>query len=115
MINDRSSDEKQDAAWRFIRYLAAPPQQKRRAIGGGFLPTRPSVYEDPEVQNRAPGISLSRTAVNRARNRPVSPYYMDLSPRIARAFTRTLRGDFTGTEAVRRLADELHALLRRLR
>ena len=73
------------------------------------------VYEDPEVQNQAPGISLSRSAVNRARNRPVSPYYMELSPRIARAFTRTLRGDFTGTEAVRRLADELHALLRRVR
>jgi len=115
MINNRSSDEKQDAAWRFIRYLSAPPQQKRRAIGGGFLPTRPSVYEDPEVKNQAPGISLSRSAVHRARNRPVSPYYMDLSPRIARAYTRTLQGDMTGSEAVSRLADELHTLLRRLR
>lgn len=115
MINDRSSNRKQDAAWRFIRYLAAPPQQKRRAIGGGFLPTRPSVYEDPEVQNQAPGVSSSRSAVSQARNRPVSPYYMDLSPRIARAFTRTLRGDMNGAEAVSRLSEELHALLRRLR
>jgi multiple sugar transport system substrate-binding protein len=115
MINDRSSTQKQDAAWRFIRYLTAPPQQKQRAIGGGFLPTRSSVYEDPEVQNQAPGVSLSRPAVQQARNRPVSPYYMDLSPRIARAFTRTLRGDMEGAEAVSRLADELHALLRRLR
>lgn len=115
LINDRSSDRKQDAAWRFIRYLAAPSQQKRRAIDGGFLPTRPSVYEDPEVQNQAPGVSLSHPAVNQARNRPVSPYYMDLSPRIARAFSRTLRGDMSGSEAVSRLAEELHALLRRLR
>lgn len=92
MINDRSSNQKQDAAWRFIRYLTAPPQQKQRAIGGGFLPTRSSVYEDPEVQNQAPGVPLSRPAVQQARNRPVSPYYMDLSPRIARAFAHPPRG-----------------------
>jgi multiple sugar transport system substrate-binding protein len=115
MINDRSSDRKQDAAWRFIRYLAAAPQQKTRAIEGGFLPTRTAVYEDPEVQDEAPGIARSRAAVNRARNRPVSPYYMKLSPRIARAFTRTLRGELTGAEATERLADELRTILRRAR
>lgn len=115
MVNDRSSDAKQDAAWRFLQYLTAPAQQKNRAIEGGFLPTRPAVYDDPEVQAQAPGIGLSRTAVDRARIRPVSPYYMDLSPRIARAFTRTLQGAFTGQEAVSRLENELHAVLRRMR
>jgi multiple sugar transport system substrate-binding protein len=115
MINDRSSDRKQDAAWRFIRYLTAPAQQKRRAVEGGFLPTRLSVYDDPDVQQNAPGIGLSRSAVQQARIRPVSPYYMELSPRIARAFTRTLRGELTGREAVQRLSDELHAILRRVR
>jgi multiple sugar transport system substrate-binding protein len=115
MINDRSSNEKQDAAWTFIQYLTDPGPQKRRAIEGGFLPTRPQVYDDPEVQAQAPGIALSRAAVDRARVRPVSPYYMELSPRIARAFTRTLGGAFSGREAVSRLEDELHAILRRMR
>jgi hypothetical protein len=40
---------------------------------------------------------------------------MELSPRIARAFTRTLGGAFSGREAVSRLEDELHAILRRMR
>lgn len=112
VINDRSSQERREAAWVFIQYLTGPNQQKRRALGGGFLPTRRSVYDDPEVQQHAPGVVLGRDAVERARLRPVSPLYPQMAPRIARAFTRTLRGDFDGREAVRRLQDELQAILR---
>lgn len=112
VINDRSSREKRDAAWTFIQYLTEPAQQKRRAIGGGFLPTRRSVYDDPEVQQQAPGVAIGRSAVGQARLRPVSPLYPQMAPRIARAFTRTLQGTYTGREAVRRLQDELQSILR---
>jgi hypothetical protein len=35
-----------------------------------------------------------------------------MSPRIADAFTRTLRGDQTGDEATQQLAQELRTILR---
>jgi multiple sugar transport system substrate-binding protein len=112
VINDRSPRTKRDAAWTFIQYLTDPAQQKRRALGGGFLPTRLSVYDDPEVQQQAPGVRLGRDAVARARLRPVSPLYPQMAPRIARAFTRTLQGEFDGREAVQRLQNELQTLVR---
>lgn len=80
MINAPSSPEKQKAAWTLIQYLTAPAQQRRRAIDRGFLPTRTVAYEEPTVKEQAPGIVLSRGPVQHARVRPVSPYYMNLSP-----------------------------------
>ena len=38
-----------DAAWEFIQFMAAPEQQKFRAIEGSVLPTRQALYEDREV------------------------------------------------------------------
>ncbi len=115
MMNDNVSSRKKDAAWTFIRYLTEEQQQKRRAVGGGFLPTRSALYDDPELQRKAPGIDLSRQAVRRARVRPVSPLYPDMSPRIATAFTRTLRGDMSARESVRRLERELTSIMRAAR
>jgi len=115
MINDNVSSRKKDAAWTFIRYLTKERQQKRRAVGGGFLPTRGALYDDPELQKEAPGINLSREAVRRARIRPVSPLYPEMSPRIATAFTRTLRRDVTARQSVQRLEQELTSIMRAAR
>ena len=115
MINDNVSSREKDAAWTFIRYLTEQEQQKRRAVGGGFLPTRSALYDDPEVQKEAPGINRSREAVRRARIRPVSPLYPEMSPRIATAFTRTLRGDMTAQQSAQRLEQELTSIMRAAR
>jgi multiple sugar transport system substrate-binding protein len=115
MINNNVSSRKKDAAWTFVKYLTEKQQQRRRAVGGGFLPTRTSLYDDPELQKEAPGIELSREAVHRARVRPVSPLYPEMSPRIATAFTRTLRGDSDPRASVRRLERELTVIMRNAR
>ena len=115
MINNNASSRKKDAAWTFIRYMTEEQQQKRRAVGGGFLPTRSALYDDAEMEQQAPGIGLSREAVEQARVRPVSPLYPQMSPRIATAFTRTLRGDISAEQSVQRLENELTNIMRAAR
>lgn len=111
MIYADTSPEQREAAWTFIDFATSAAQQKNRALGGSFLPTRRALYDDPEIIGAMPVIDLGRTALENARPRPASPYYSQMSPHIARAFTRTLQGDYEGTEAVRHLQRELQALL----
>jgi multiple sugar transport system substrate-binding protein len=111
MINAASPNE--DAAWEFIRFATDAEQQRQRAIEGGFLPSLIDLYEDPDIADEAPIVAVGEQVVDNARVRPISPYYSQMSPRIARAFTQTLRGDITGQEAVSQLETELRTILRR--
>ncbi len=115
MINSRSAGRKKDAGWQFIRYLTAPEQQRIQMARGGFLPVFRSLYEDPEIESVMPVVGLAKNIIQSARNRPESPFYMQMSPRIAQAFHRTVRGDLTGAEAARRLQRELQIILRKNR
>lgn len=108
-----SSSSKQEAAREFIRFASAPEQQRRRAIDGGFLPTLASLYDDESLLEEAPILSLGREAIDDARTRPVTPFYDAVSPRVAGAFNRVLRGELDGRGAARRLERELEEILRR--
>lgn len=112
MINARLNRAKQDAAWTFIHFLVDAAQQRERATRGGFLPTLRSLYEDEELTRELPIMTLGREAIERARTRPLSPYYMQMSPRIAQTFQRVLSGQLSGRDAVRRLESELREILR---
>ena len=112
MISGLSDHE--EAAYTFASWLSAPAQQREWALGGGYLPTLEELYDDPELL-QAPAISAGREAVGNARVRPISPAYSELSPRIARAFNRVLRGEIDGTRAVADLDAELRRIVRRQR
>ncbi len=43
----RSPPERQDAAWRYIKYLVGPAAQARWAAGTGFIPIRRSAITEP--------------------------------------------------------------------
>ncbi|MBN1336815.1 MAG: ABC transporter substrate-binding protein [Deltaproteobacteria bacterium] len=108
MVSARADDEEQDAAWELIRYLTSAEQQKRRALEAGLLPVLVTLYEDPEVLARAPVVALARETMSaRVRVRPMSPFYPEMSSRIASAFHAVLEGDLTGSQAVERLDVEL--------
>ena len=102
-------------AWTFIQFATDPEQQKLRALEGGFLPTLQPLYEDQEITDQVPVVSLGRDAVENARVRPVTPFYSAMSQRIAGTFNRVLRGEVEGREAVRALQGELQTILRRSR
>ena len=108
-----SGSSKQEAAREFIRFASAPEQQRQRALDGGFLPTLAALYDDESLVQEAPILSLGREAIDNARSRPVSPFYDAVSPRLAGAFNRVLRGELDGSEAARRMKREMQSILRR--
>ena len=110
-----ADSEHVNEAWTFIQFAADPEQQKLRALEGGFLPTLQPLYEDQEITDQVPVVSLGLGAVENARVRPVTPFYSAMSQRIAQTFTRVLRGEVEGQEAVSNLQRELQTILRNSR
>ena len=61
--------------------------------------------------DRAPVVALARETISsRIRARPASPFYSEVSARIALAFHRVLLGELSGAEAVEALDDELRGI-----
>lgn len=101
-----------DAAWTFVKYATAPEQQKFRAREGAFLPTLTSLYEDQEIVEQVPVIERGGNIIeNNARSRPITPFYSDVSSRLARTFNACLRGEVPPDEAVGNLQTELENIV----
>lgn len=116
MIGSHADDAEKAAAWAFIRYLTSPAQQKRQALEAGFLPVLEALYEDPDVLAGSPVVALaSDELATRIRVRPKSPFYPEISAKIANAYHRVLQGELSGPEAVQALDEDLRALVVRNR
>jgi multiple sugar transport system substrate-binding protein len=110
-LNAASSEEEKDAAYEFVKFATAPEQQKFRALNGSFLPTLKDLYEDREVVEKVPVIALGEGAIKNARPRPLSPYYSDMSLKMAEQFNACVKGDKSPEEAVGTLDRELQEIV----
>ncbi len=108
-----ANSQKADAAYEFIRFMSAPEQQKVRSIEGSVLPTRKELYDDPEVLEKVRVAELGQEAIQNTRPRPISPYYSDMSLRMAAQFVRSLKGEVAPGEALGILQGELEEVVRR--
>ena len=106
-----TSEDQAEAAWEFIRYMSAPEQQKRRALGGGYLPTLEDLYDDREILDEVPVIALGKEAILNTRPRPVSPYYSDMALEMAEQFNASLKGDVPPEEAAGTLQEQLQNII----
>lgn len=102
-----TSSRNPDAAYEFIKFMSTPEQQKYRAIQGSVLPTRQALYEDEDVLQKVRVAELGQEAIKNTRPRPVSPYYSDMSLRMAKQFSVSVRGAKPPEEAAKTLQDEL--------
>ena len=106
-----AASKNQDAAWEFIQFMSAPEQQKVRALKGSVIPTRQSLLDDQEILDAVPVIALGKEAIQNTRPRPVSPYYSDMSLRMAKQFNSSLQGNTSPEDAVKTLQDELTKII----
>ncbi len=109
LINANSQN--QDNAWEFAQWMTAPEQMKFRALEATILPTRKSLYEDQEILNQVPVIRLGKEALENSKPRPVSPFYSDMSLKMAEQFNKALKGDVSPEQAVKTLQQELSAII----
>jgi trehalose/maltose transport system substrate-binding protein len=109
MINANS--EKQDQAWEFVKFMTGEEGQRQRALAATLLPTRKSLYEDQEILDKVPVIRLGKEAIQSTKSRPVSPYYSDMSLKMAEQFSASLKGDVSPEQAVQSLQSELQQII----
>jgi len=99
--------ERQDAAWRLIRFLTDASAQKAKAIGEGRLPTLASLYADPDVLEANPHFAALRQGLAHARHRPITPFYPRLSAVLQTSLSRALVGSSSPQEALDAAAREI--------
>lgn len=110
MINAKSG--RQDAAWKLAQFMSAPAQQKVWAAEGGYMPTRPSVFDDPEVIKAQPVLKLAKAAAQHTTTPPTSPNYSDMSLAMAQAFNESLRGAASPEQTAERLQAKLERIVK---
>ena len=101
-----NSDAK-DAAWEFIKFATSTEQQNNGAIGAGLLPTRRELYADQGLLDKVPVMDLGKEAILNAEPPPVSPYYSEMWPVMAKQFNAALKGEVTTTDAIETLQTKL--------
>ncbi|HSK78548.1 MAG TPA: ABC transporter substrate-binding protein [Thermoanaerobaculia bacterium] len=103
-----------EAAFRLISYLTAPERMLERARVVGQYPARRSVYRDPrlaEALGADPAAVLA--IVERARPRPVTPVWTELSEILQIHLHRSLAGQTETAAALHDAAREMEAVLER--
>lgn len=99
-----------------VRFMTSEAEQKRRAIEGGYNPTRPLLYEDQEILAAQPFIGELHTAVAQAVARPsriTRGQYNRVSVAVANAVHEALAGRSSAGEALAGLDAELRRVKRR--
>lgn len=108
MYVNAASEDKLDAIWEFIRFFTMNDEQQRfRTTDGGFLPPLKYLYEDQEILDSQPVVSIAGDALERALTRPISPFYSDVSLAMQKQFAESLKGNVTPEEAAQNLQQEI--------
>jgi len=112
-INARS--EHPEAAWAVIDYLTGPAQMLDRALQVGQYPPRRSLYLEASALEGRLAIPLPaiRQVIERARARPVTPVYSELSGLLQIRLHEALSGQRDPAEALSLAAREMRELLAR--
>jgi multiple sugar transport system substrate-binding protein len=103
-----------EAAWAVIQYLTQPAQMLERARVVGQFPTRPSLYDDPQLAKALEvPVGQARTVIERAVPRPVTPVYTQLSEILQVQLHRALTKQIAPAPALAEAAKEMQQLLDR--
>ncbi len=83
-------------AWQLVHFLTAPAQMLERARVAGELPARRSLYDTPELAAALPmPPSDARAIIDRARPRPPTPLWSELSGALSVELSNALSGQKT--------------------
>ena len=104
----------QDAAIDLVKFLTSPEIQKKRAIENSKLPTIASIYDDPEVQEKAPLIAKWKDVVLNAVPRPSAPTKGDYNE-VSKEFWSAVHETISGSGDAEKNLAVLEKKLKRLR
>lgn len=91
-VNARSPVYKREAALRFVAHLTSPDANVALAVAYGRNPPRRAPYQDARVVSGAGAMASLLPMVERARPRPVTPYYPMISDVLQGEFSAAIAG-----------------------
>ncbi len=111
--------EKQEAAWKFIKWLMEPEQQAEWYAGSGFLPVSISAYELPaakEIEAKYPQFKVAAelylaTSSSPAPLGPLLGPQLDVGEILHRAIEEMLIGDKDPIDAINDAAEEANEII----
>jgi len=65
-------EEEKQAAWEFVKFISAPPQQAAWYAGTGYFPIRRDAYREPVAQQTLAKNPQFLTAVSELRSSPIN-------------------------------------------
>ena len=104
---------KQQAALEAIQILTGQEHQRNRFLDGGFLPARPAVFDDPEIQKKYPYAKSAQASFENLKPRPVTPFYPQMSAdAIQPAFGQAMARQIPPDQAIKQMADKMRQILK---
>lgn len=101
-----------EAAWRFVEYSSRAEAQKVAFLKGGIIPTRRSLFKDPDVLKAAPHMKEWGKVLELARPRPVHPRYARISDVVQVAVSAAISGQKEPQKALEAAAKELRSFIK---
>jgi multiple sugar transport system substrate-binding protein len=101
-VNAFVAEDKRALCIALLRHLTSREANVDMAIAYGRSPPRRDAYDDPRLVKEAPLVAALRPAFERARPRPLTPYYVMLSDILQGEFSAAILGIRTPEEALRR-------------
>lgn len=95
----------------FLSFITGERSLEKRAIEGGYLPTRRSTYADPDVLAVNPHFASFFDVFKATRNRPRSPHYPRISDVMQENVHGALSGETSREEAAAAVAGALEEYL----
>jgi multiple sugar transport system substrate-binding protein len=101
-----------DEAWAFVEFMTNEENLKFRAIQGGYIPSRRSLLDDPDVEEATPIVRLAKEILlDNATSRPVTEFYGDMSLEMQEQFNAALTGDVSPQQAAKTLQQSLSSIM----
>jgi multiple sugar transport system substrate-binding protein len=109
-----TSTKHPDQAWRAIQYLTSADAQRQFILASGYVPSRPALFNDPQIVARYSHYPKLLEVVEKAVLRPPIPQYAQASDILQRYLSAALTGRLSSKKAMQSAAAETRLLLGRV-
>ncbi|MBD2775488.1 ABC transporter substrate-binding protein [Iningainema tapete] len=100
-----------EEAWKAIQYLTSEEAQRQLILNAGFVPSRRSLFTDPQIVAKYPHYPQLLQIVQQAVLRPPIAQYAQASDILQRYLSAALTNNMTPEQAMKAAADETRRLL----
>ena len=105
--------KKQQEALEAVKILTGFDAQRMQFLDGGFLPARPAVFDDAEIQKKYPYAKSAQASFENLKPRPVTPFYPQMSSEaIQPAFGQAMARQLPPDQAIKQMADKMRQILK---